>query len=235
MWRTYPQAAPLVMAAIGSTLLLPGGLSARAVFDSKPLQEERFAVLGQPVGQRDWKLLVLEQIRPRPRCWTPRGDGLVEPTLNTFNFAGICSRYLDSNGYSLRSGGRDLTSRFRLRLRQIGRRLELQALDPAQPAPIQIGSADVPSRDRNGFVKIRLDSGWALERRVYQGRTLSHVYFAHADPVHQLLAKASRTATTGSAGRADRSQATPIQAKPKQPRRVARRGPIPLEVIPYRP
>ena len=75
---------------------------------------------------------MLEQIKQQPCCWTPRGDGLVDPTLNKFNFAGICSRYLDSNGYSLRNGGEDLGSRFRLSLRQSGNSLKLQALNPRQ-------------------------------------------------------------------------------------------------------
>ncbi len=92
--------------------------SARGLFDSKALQQNRFALLAQPVGQSKWKLLVLEQIKQRPRCWTPRADGQLDPTLNTFNFGGICSSYLDSNSYSLRSGGEDLGSRFRLSLRQ---------------------------------------------------------------------------------------------------------------------
>ena len=28
----------------------------------------------------------------------------MDPSLNRFNFTGICSRYIDSNGYSLRIG-----------------------------------------------------------------------------------------------------------------------------------
>ena len=126
MWRTYRRAVGV--SAVGAlSLLLPAGLAARGVFDSKPLRQERFAVLAQPVGRSDWKLLVLEQIKQRPLCWTARADGLMDPTLNTFNFAGICSRYLDSNGYSLRSGGEDLGTRYRLSLRQKGSTLELQA------------------------------------------------------------------------------------------------------------
>ena len=49
----------------------------------------------------------------------------MDPSLNRFNFTGICRRYLDSNGSSLRSGGEDLGSRVRLRLRQQGRDLRL--------------------------------------------------------------------------------------------------------------
>ena len=231
MGRTYLR--NLILAAVvGSAAgLLPAAQSARGLFDSQALQQNRFAVLAQPVGQRNWKLLVLEQIKQRPRCWTPRADGLVDPTLNTFNFAGICSRYLDSNGYSLRSGGEDLGSRFRLSLRQRGNSLQLQALNPRQGAPIVVGRATVPRRDRNGFVQIQLDPAWRLERRVYKGRTLSHVYFAHPDPVNRLLAQAERGSDSGFS----RLGAPTAPTAPSINQRIASGEPIRLEVIPYRP
>ena len=229
MPRTYlwaPLGIGLVMAA-----LMPSGMAeARSLFDSKPLGQERFAVLGRPVGRNNWKLLVLEQIKQRPLCWTPRPDGLIDPTLNTFNFAGICSRYLDSNGYSLRSGGQDLANRFRLRLVPVGRTLRLEAMDPGQAAPLKIGEAKIPARDRNGFVKISLDPGWQLERRVYKGRTLNHLYFANAAPVNQLLAQAGATSRSAGFARIGRPRA------PQQPPAAAGgKGPIRLQVIPYRP
>jgi hypothetical protein len=238
------------VAATGAlALLLPNTLAARGIFESKPLPQERFAVLAQPVGQAGWKLLVLEQIKRKPLCWTPRADGLVEPTLNSFNFAGICSRYLDSNGYSLRSGGSDLGTRFRLRLIQSGSTLQLQAFNPDQKAPIVVGGAPVPSRQRNGFVHLKLNDDWQLERRAYQGRTLSHVYFSNPDPIQLLMARAIRQARGSSMAKLGPASAPsmppPIPPTPKTSRggylasrrssdqRVASAGPIPLQVIPY--
>ena len=238
------------VAATGAlALLLPNTLAARGIFESKPLPQERFAVLAQPVGQAGWKLLVLEQIKRKPLCWTPRADGLVEPTLNSFNFAGICSRYLDSNGYSLRSGGSDLGTRFRLRLIQSGSTLQLQAFNPDQKAPIVLGGAPVPSRQRNGFVHLKLNDDWQLERRAYQGRTLSHVYFSNPDPIQLLMARAIRQARGSSMAKLGPASAPsmppPIPPTPKTSRgrylasrrnsdqRVASTGPIPLQVIPY--
>ena len=231
MGRTYLRNLILAAVVVSAAGLLPAAQSARGLFDSKALQQNRFAVLAQPVGERNWKLLVLEQIKQRPRCWTPRADGLVDPTLNTFNFAGICSRYLDSNGYSLRSGGEDLGSRFRLSLRQRGNSLQLQALNPRQGAPIVVGRATIPRRDRNGFVQIQLDPAWRLERRVYKGRTLSHVYFAHPDPVNRLLAQAERGSDSGFS----RLGAPTAPTAPSINQRIASGEPIRLEVIPYRP
>ena len=75
MSRTYLRAAGLT--AVG---LLAAGLSqegsARALFDSAAVPQERFAVLAQPIGRAQWKLLVLEQIKAQPRCWRHAGtDG----------------------------------------------------------------------------------------------------------------------------------------------------------------
>lgn len=241
MSRTYLQAAGLT--AVG---LLAAGLpqegAARALFDSTAMPQERFAVLAQPIGGAQWKLLVLEQIKTQPRCWTPRQDGLVEPSLNRFDFSGICKRYLDSNGYSLRSGGQDLGTRFRFRLKQSGTSLRLEALDPQQRAPLLVGQARISKRDPNGFVSLRLEPGWALERRVYRGRPLNHLYFAHQEPVNRLLALASRRGQRSGFSRLG-TPMPPIAplplpsegATPRRTTRLASNAPIRLQVIPYRP
>ena len=240
MSRTYLRAAGLT--AVG---LLAAGLSqegsARALFDSAAVPQEHIAVLAQPIGRAQWKLLVLEQIKAQPRCWRARQDGLVEPSLNRFNFSGICKRYLDSNGYSLRSGGQDLGTRFRFRLKRSGTLLKLEALDPQQRAPLLVGQARISKRDPNGFVALRLEPGWALERRVYQGRPLNHLYFAHQEPVNRLLAMASSRGHRSGFSRLGAPMA-PITPPPlptaaasrQRTTRLASTAPIRLQVIPYR-
>ena len=246
MRRTYPQATGLAVTGV-LALLLPSALAARGIFESKPLPQERFAVLARPVGQNSWKLLVIEQMKRKPLCWTRRADGLVEPTLNSFNFAGICSRYLDSNGYSIRSNSSDLGTRFRLRLMQKESTLQLQAFNPDQKAPIVVGHAPIAQRHRNGFVQLELNNDWQLERRTYKGRTLSHIYFANPDPVQLLLAKAIRQSRGSNLARLGPPKAPsmppPIPKTSKRGgyfasqrsngQRVASAGPIPLQVIPY--
>ena len=241
MSRTYLRAAGVT--AVG---LLAAGLSqegsARALFDSAAVPQEHIAVLAQPIGRAQWKLLVLEQIKAQPRCWRARQDGLVEPSLNRFNFSGICRRYLDSNGYSLRSGGQDLGTRFRFRLRQSGSLLRLEALDPQQRAPLLVGQGAIPARrDPNGFVALQLKPGWALERRVYQGRQLNHLYFAHQAPVNRLLALASSQGQRSGFSRLG-TPMPPIAPPPlpasrttrRRTTRIASNAPIRLQVIPYR-
>ena len=240
MSRTYLRAAGLT--AVG---LLAAGLSqegsARALFDSAAVPQEHIAVLAQPIGRAQWKLLVLEQIKAQPRCWRARQDGLVEPSLNRFNFSGICKRYLDSNGYSLRSGGQDLGTRFRFRLKRSGTSLKLEALDPQQRAPLLVGQARISKRDPIGFVALQLEPGWALERRVYQGRPLNHLYFAHQEPVNRLLAIASSRGHRSGFSRLGAPMAPltppPLLAAPASRRRTTRlasTAPIRLQVIPYR-
>jgi hypothetical protein len=162
------------------------------LFESKPLKQDQFAILARAVGRDSWKLLVLEQIKARPLCWKDQADGLVEPSLNGFDFTGICSRYLDSNGYSLRTAGEDTQKSVRLRLRQGRNGLELQALDPNRSTAVVVAKARQARRNKDAFVKLKLEPGWQLERRAYQGRTLSHVYFANNESLNQLRAKASK-------------------------------------------
>ena len=234
MGRTYFRKAALSAGAVG-VAAIAGSLPAwaRALFDSRPLNEESFAILAQAVGRDRWKLLVLEQIKTRPLCWEEREDGLMNPSLNNFDFTGICSRYLDSNGYSLRTSGKDADQRYRLRLDQSKNGLALQAMDSVQGNGITVARANSVRRDKNAFVKLTLEPGWSLERRSYKGRTLSHVYFANAKPMNTLMAASN-------ANTRDRSLmfTASLPKPPSQPggrRLKGQRGPIRLTVIPFRP
>jgi len=214
MQRSYLPWAGLALLSAG----LVGSQAAAGVFQSQPLEQERLAVLGQPVGSQGWKLLVLEQLKPAPKCWQERRDGLIDPALNRFNFSGICSRYLDSNGYSLRVGDDDVSPRYRLRLESQGNTLVLLAMSGSHPTELVVGRGAIPLRDRSGFVALKLEPGWQLERRMYGERSLSHVYFANPQPLDGLIAQA------------ERNQARPVatygSTRPGN-------GPIALQVIPY--
>lgn len=179
----------LAAAAIAGLAAMPVTGRGADLFAAQPLQESRFAILGRPVGSGDWSLLVLEQLVGAPRCWTARPDGLVDPSLNRFNFTGVCNRYIDSNGYSLRIGEQDLASSYRLKLVQVGDELRLQASSVSSPSDLLVGRGRVPLRDRDGFVQLTLEPGWSLQRRTYQGRGLSHLYFANGDSLPALLAR----------------------------------------------
>ena len=56
------------------------------------------------------QLNIYEQRSEKQPCFTVSGSApaVVDPLLSTFDFTGICNRYIDGNGYSLRIGGDDL-------------------------------------------------------------------------------------------------------------------------------
>lgn len=270
MPRNYPQPSvafrraaasirplrPLLLAAtgvVGLAALPASGVRGEDLFAAQPLQENRFAILGRPVGSEDWSLLVLEQLAAAPRCWTARPDGLVDPSLNRFNFTGVCNRYIDSNGYSLRIGEQDLASSYRLKLVQVGEELRLQASSVSNPTDLLVGRGRVPMRDRDGFVQLTLEPGWTLQRRTYQGRALSHLYFANGDSLPSLLARLQpepepvASAPTGRGGRSSlllsrlgslgstRDDAGSSYGVLADRGAVAIPGrPVPLQVIPFR-
>lgn len=246
MKRPYLALAALALVAglAPAPTLLPK-VWAETLFSSAPVEPSSFAVLGRPVGTDDWTLVVLEQLRARPFCWTPRPDGLIDPTLNRFDFTGICGRFIDSNGYSLRIQDNDLSHAYRLRLEQKGSQLQLLASSPSQPAEILVGRGTVPRRDRDLFVVLQLEPGWSLRRRVFGRRSLNHVYFSNAEPLDTLIAAASgRPAlplvqappplTTRRRSRSPMAPAEPPAAAAVEPTGPAPGpGVITLQVIPY--
>ncbi|MEB3242725.1 MAG: DUF3747 domain-containing protein [Cyanobacteriota bacterium] len=186
-----PYLAVATLALVATLAPVTGALPplwARGLFSSAAVEPNRFAVLARPVGVDDWTLVVLEQLRARPFCWTPRPDGLVDPTLNRFDFTGVCGRFIDSNGYSLRVGETDLSHAYRLRLQQQGSELQLLAATPSQPRELLVGRGSVPRRDKDLFVSLQLEPGWELRRRMFGERALNHVYFANPQPIDALVA-----------------------------------------------
>ena len=218
MKRTYLALAGLALA--GATI--PGSVSplaqAAGLFRSQPLENDRFAVLARPLGKDSWNLVVLEQVKPSPLCWKQRDDGLVDPALNRFNFTGICNRFLDSNGYSLRVAGDDLAPRYRLRMTAVGGEVQLQATSPEDPTVLVVGRGTITSRDRDGFVPLTLEEGWDLQRRVYGERSLNHIYFAHGSSLSQLIAEAGGRAAPAAEGPgAPSALQTALQIDPMAP------------------
>jgi hypothetical protein len=196
MQRTYLALAGIALASAAVPAALPSLGRAAGVFQSQPLDSTGFALLARPLASGEWNLVILEQIQPSPLCWQRRSDGLIDPVLNRFNYTGICGRYLDSNGYSLRVGEQDLGGSYRLSLEQQGSELLLQATAPGEPTALVLGRARVSHRDRDAFVALELDPGWELQRRMYGERSLNHLYLANSGSLRELLARSggSRTA-----------------------------------------
>lgn len=212
MKRPYLALATIALVA-GLTPVLGPRAQATGLFGSAPVQPASFAVLARPVGDDDWSLVVLEQLRARPFCWTPRPDGLVDPTLNRFDYTGICGRFIDSNGYSLRIGDVDLNHTSRLRLQRTGNELQLLATTTSRGAELLVGRGTFPRRDRDLFVSLQLEPGWELRRRMFGERSLNHVYFANAQPLDSLIAS-SRGRSAEDRGPQDGGPLPPLDAPP---------------------
>lgn len=187
MKRPYLALATIALAAGLTPGLIPSS-SAVGLFSSAPVEPASFAVLARPVADDDWTLVVLEQLKARPFCWTPRPDGLVDPTLNRFDYTGICGRFIDSNGYSLRVGDVDLSHAYRLRIERRGSELQLLATTASRGAEFLVGRGTVPRRDRDLFVSLQLQPGWELRRRMFGNRGLNHVYFSNGQSLEALIA-----------------------------------------------
>jgi hypothetical protein len=109
-----------------------------------------------------------------------RNPAVVDPLLSTFDFTGICNRFIDGNGYSLRIADSDLGTVYRLSVVKQSGDTVLMAL-PTKPGA---GPELVVARSggsTNGFLLLVPEPGWKLMRRQFGGRTLGHVYVYRTD------------------------------------------------------
>jgi hypothetical protein len=173
--RSLPLAA--CAAVLGAGLGAPA-IAAGALFEAADLSQDRFVLVAAPIGDGTRaQLNIYEQLKPTRPCFAvaPGVPATVEPLLATFDFTGVCSRFIDANGYSVRVGGADLATSYRLTVyRQSGDNLLL-----AVPTKAGAGPEMVVARTQGsgtGFLQLVFEPGWQLKRRAYGGRALGHVY-----------------------------------------------------------
>jgi hypothetical protein len=170
------------LAAMGLSAFATGAalqpVGATSLFQTAELNVENFVLVAAPIGDGTRaQLNIYEQLNDRRACFAVNGGqpAAVDPLLATFDFTGICGRYLDANGYSLRIGGSDLASAYRLSVVRVnGDNLLL-----AVPTRSDAGPEMVVARTQGagtGYLQLVLEPGWQLKRRAYNGRNLGHVY-----------------------------------------------------------
>lgn len=173
-----------VLAALGVSAVAVGAAPqqgrAASLFEAVEVDEQRLVLVAAPIGSTGSRaqLHIYEQLNDRRPCYAVTGGqpALVDPLLATFNFTGICGRYLDANGYSLRIGGSDLGTVYRLSVVRVNDDNLLLAV-PTRP---DAGPEMVVARTRGAgsdYLQLVLEPGWRLMRRAYNGRNLGHVYF----------------------------------------------------------
>lgn len=170
-------ASAVVSAAIGAAVGLQPA-RAGALFAAVDLPQERFVLVAAPIGDGTKEQLnIYEQLNGKRPCFAMSGaqPAKVEPMLATFDFTGICNRFIDANGYSLRIGDTDLATTYRLSVI----RKDNDNLLVAIPTKAGAGPEMVVARtqgDGTGFMQLLFEPGWQLKRRAFGGRQLGHVY-----------------------------------------------------------
>lgn len=168
-------ACAALLAALGAG---SAALAQSALFEARDVAAERFVLVAAPIGNGERSQLnIYEQIKDTRLCFSTSGSSpaQVEPLLGGFDFTGICSRYIDGNGYSLRVGGEDLASIYRLSvIRQGGDTLLLAAPTKAGAGPEMVVARS--GGQASGFLQLVFEPGWKLMRRHFGSRSLGHVY-----------------------------------------------------------
>jgi len=177
--RILPAAALSVAALCAGPSMAPArAQTAASMFAAGELDNQRFILVAAPIGSSGRSQLnIYEQVNARRPCFATSSTlpAPVNPLLATFDFTGICGRYIDANGYSLRVGGTDLATSYRLMVRTDATGTLLLAL----PTKSGAGPEMIVARSGgpiSGFHKLEPEPGWRLMRRTYGGRRLGHLY-----------------------------------------------------------
>lgn len=178
--RRSPLAAALV--ALGTSALAPGlavpPAHGASLFQAVELNPANLVLVAAPIGDGTRaQLNIYEQLNDRRPCFAVAEGppARVDPLLATFDFTGICGRFLDANGYSVRIGGTDLAPVYRLSVVRFNEDNLLLAV-PTQPGlgpEMVVARTNGPGTD---YLRLDLEPGWRLMRRAYNGRNLGHVY-----------------------------------------------------------
>lgn len=189
--RLTTLAVATTTAALGHLAVSPAAMANQ--FGQQEISSNRAIAVAAPVNNgSSHQLLILEQVSSSRSCWQEQAGNptIVDPLLLNFDFSGICGRSTDSNGYSVRLGGEDMNWRYSLRVVQQNNDIVLYAApvsDRTLPT-LEIGRVGGATND---FAKIRLNSGWRLTKRTYNGSTLGHFYLTNDQTLAQLRASST--------------------------------------------
>lgn len=173
----FKQFTAITLTTTLATLLTFQGTNAQN-FGSKEVPQEDYIAVAAPFGENNYNLLIIEQKSDEQACWSESGSTpvVVDPLLLNFDFAGICGRATDSNGYSIRVDGQDYGLDYLLRV--VKRDNELLLV--GTPRNNQ-GEEIIVGRTKglaDGYLKIQLDPQWNFAKRTYEDRTLGHIYLS---------------------------------------------------------
>jgi Protein of unknown function (DUF3747) len=181
----------LRLTMLATVVLCSSATSAIAapLFGQQELDPSKFVLAASPYGGNAHQLLIIEQINNTRQCWSESGASptLVNPLLAEFDFSNICGRSIDSNGYSIRTGGEDLNWRYSLRAVRRGNDILLLGVPTSDRTAPEL----LVGRTRGytpGFAKFYLEPGWRLTKRSYEGSSTGHLYLTHNQSLASLNA-----------------------------------------------
>ncbi len=181
----------IVALAIGTAVGCPDRASAQMT--QQELDPNGVTVVASPYqGGEKHQLLILEQLTNARACWSEQKNQtmtIINPLLADFDFSGICGRATDSNGFSVRMGGRDFDWRYTMQVIDKNGDLILMARNTTgNAANPDLVVGRVGGRTP-GFAKIILEPGWRVTRRVAQGKLTGHFYLTHDRTIEQVAAE----------------------------------------------
>ncbi|NJN49243.1 MAG: DUF3747 domain-containing protein [Alkalinema sp. RL_2_19] len=183
----FPFLTPLVSSSFLGFVSLLAALPAQAsVFSEIAVRSDRVVAVAAPYNEGLHQLLVIQQVDNDRACWQESGSisgpVKIDPLLVNFDFTGICGRSTDSNGYSIRLGGRDMGWRYSLQVVKKDGDLQLVGMPTGNHTKPRLDIGRVGGWDA-GFVKIQLNPGWRMSQRTYLGKPLGHIYFVNDQPL----------------------------------------------------
>ena len=158
--------------------LTPSARAQASMFSTQEVDQTKFIIVAAPIGDGSRaQLNIYEQRGAQRPCYAVSGSrpAVVDPLLASFDFTGICNRFIDGNGYSLRIGTSDLGTVYRLSVVKDS----ADTLLMAQPTRADAGPEMVIARtggQGNGFLLLVPEPGWRVMRRSFGNRALGHVY-----------------------------------------------------------
>ena len=205
----------LALSAIASTTVMAVPQAKAVSFQEQQINQDQFTVVAVPFGYREHRLEIIEQIPGGKQCWNESGTSPVEVDLLLLNFdhTDSCRRIINTNGYTLRLNGQDDRVAHVVKIVENNGELQLVAFhkDPAQPN-IVIGKTNGLS---NGAMKIILNPGWKITKRIHQGKVIDHLYLSgNSNTTYSTYSTTSSTSVNGNSSSSTSSSTTVNQGTP---------------------
>ena len=206
----------LALSAIATTTVTNVPQAKAVSFQEQQVNQDDFAVVAVPFGYQEHRLEIIEQIPGKKQCWQESGSAPVKLDLLLLDFdhTDSCRRIINTNGYTLRLNGEDDRVAHVVKIVPNNGELQLVAFhkDPSQPS-IVIGKTNGLT---DGAMKIILNPGWQITKRVHEGKTIDHLYLSGNGS--STYSATSNTTTTQGSNTSSSSTATTAPQAPAQPK-----------------